>query len=397
MTVQASKNFKGNIVRGMWIEQSLYNNGLGVIVATYNLDADDCETMAGGVMASGGGEVDIVYLNGKFSRRHPECLLRSGIQTGVIEGKELASEEKIAELLANHELYTRTEQAKKDAEDNAFNEAVEAMSVNPEYSHLANAERYCGAPTVAKNVRKHLKKHFPSHKFSVRSRGYDCIDVSWEDGAMATDVQKVVDEFTAGHFCGMEDIYKDGSSPFTHLFGKVKYMFTHRSFSDAVIEQTIAEVTKGDPLEGTITLEDYNRGGLISKVLQKSASVDDVGLVIGRALTSKSFYNKPEPKAKKSKATAQKAAVAQPTGTEVTNPYDLPLSQVQETIHTKKKSQIFVVSMVERLARETFLILKAQAKTLKGYYSSYTKDGAIAGFIFPDEESAMEFIKTAHA
>jgi predicted RNA methylase len=62
-----------------------------------------------------------------------------------------------------------------------------------------------------------------------------------------------------------------------------------------------------------------------------------------------------------------------------------------ETVHTKKNIPLWVVRLSERVERHIYQDLNNRAKQLGGYYSSYNKGGAIAGFTFERKEAAELF------
>lgn len=62
-----------------------------------------------------------------------------------------------------------------------------------------------------------------------------------------------------------------------------------------------------------------------------------------------------------------------------------------QTKHTKTGEDLFVVKLVGRVPKEKFRELSGKAKQLGGYYSSYSKGGAIAGFQFKTNEQADSF------
>ncbi len=394
MTVLATRNYQGEIKRGMWVEMSLYNKGLGVITNTYNLNADDCQSL-GAIGGTGGGEVDIVFVNGGSSTRYPECLLRDAVQCGIVEGREPASEEKIAELIANNEAHVAAENAKEEAKQRAFAEAADAARNNPENAHLAQIGDAAEAKEVAKNLRKHLKKHYPSIKFSVRCQSLNTIAIHWEDGATEKEINELIGEFKCGRFDAYTDYHYTESSAFGSVFGSVQYLFTSRSFSDEAVKAVIDDVTKGDPLEGKIVVAEYQRGAYSNTYLQRhEGTLQDVAREISETLRSRSFVKKQEPKPPTGKSRKSETADLHP---EHANPNNLPISDIQAGTHSKKKHKIFTVSLVQRVARETFSIMLEQAKELGGYYSSYTRNGAIAGFIFTDPQAAKTFVTTVHA
>ena len=66
---------------------------------------------------------------------------------------------------------------------------------------------------------------------------------------------------------------------------------------------------------------------------------------------------------------------------------------LKETTHTKKNIPLFVVVLSSRVEREVYNELNNRAKKLGGYYSSYNKGGAIAGFTFEKKEAAQLFMQ----
>ncbi len=63
-----------------------------------------------------------------------------------------------------------------------------------------------------------------------------------------------------------------------------------------------------------------------------------------------------------------------------------------ETIHTRDKHPIWVVKLADRVPGEVYSQLNSAAKRLGGYYSSYSKNGAIPGFTFTTKEAAEQFM-----
>lgn len=66
--------------------------------------------------------------------------------------------------------------------------------------------------------------------------------------------------------------------------------------------------------------------------------------------------------------------------------------ELNETTHSRKGHDLFVVSMVDRVEKDVYRTLVATAKSMGGYYSSYSKEGAIPGFQFMSKEVADEFM-----
>jgi phospholipid N-methyltransferase len=66
--------------------------------------------------------------------------------------------------------------------------------------------------------------------------------------------------------------------------------------------------------------------------------------------------------------------------------------EIHKTTHTRDGHDLWVVKLSERVEREVYNDLNNKAKKLGGYYSSYSKNGAIPGFTFSDEEAAKKFV-----
>lgn len=64
-----------------------------------------------------------------------------------------------------------------------------------------------------------------------------------------------------------------------------------------------------------------------------------------------------------------------------------------ETTHSQKGHDLFVVTLNERVDGDKYRELNAKAKQLGGYYSKYSRDGAIPGFQFRSEEARSDFLK----
>ncbi len=64
----------------------------------------------------------------------------------------------------------------------------------------------------------------------------------------------------------------------------------------------------------------------------------------------------------------------------------------KETIHTQKQTPLYVVQLTGRVEKDVYNDLNGKAKKLGGYYSSFTKGGAIPGFQFKEKSSADKFM-----
>ncbi|HEX2868720.1 MAG TPA: LPD29 domain-containing protein [Ignavibacteriales bacterium] len=64
---------------------------------------------------------------------------------------------------------------------------------------------------VASLIRAELKKAFPGVKFQVISKSFsggDSVDINWTNGVTVDQVEAIANKYQAGHFDGMDDIYR---------------------------------------------------------------------------------------------------------------------------------------------------------------------------------------------
>jgi hypothetical protein len=106
---------------------------------------------------------------------------------------------------------------------------------------MTNQVIYESAKETAKKIRVELKANFPGVKFSVRSStfaGGDSVDVSWTDGPLYESVDAILDQFTSGHFDGMQDMYISGAYSYQgQLYNGAKYVSGQRSLSPEYRQQ----------------------------------------------------------------------------------------------------------------------------------------------------------------
>ncbi len=88
---------------------------------------------------------------------------------------------------------------------------------------------YISSADTSKLVRKTLKENFPGIKFSVTSK--NSIRVSWVDGPMISEVEKVAGHFHSSDFDGMQDLETSNGQPYLN-----SYIFFNRSYTKATIE-----------------------------------------------------------------------------------------------------------------------------------------------------------------
>lgn len=171
---------------------------------------------------------------------------RSQVSKSAIEGPggwsdtgERLSIQQLAEFVAAAEaegarLKCEREQAETARLASMNRRRQEAKAMHPHLEQVKPGS-YATAKLGAANIRTELKRAFPGIKFSVRSdsfSGGDSIDISWELGPTADEVQAITAKYQEGHFNGMEDIYEDDrDNIWPELFGGAKYVMTHRSES----------------------------------------------------------------------------------------------------------------------------------------------------------------------
>lgn len=156
--------------------------------------------------------------------------------------------------------------------DSKAKQAAEASAVaalvacNP---HLIPAGSCKGGALIAaaKNMRIELGLAFPGVKFSIKSRRFsmgDAIDVSWIDGPCVSQVDEIIDRYSAGSFNGMEDIYEYSRDYWPKAFGDAKYVHSRREMSDAAIERAIRLVSSKYQLPAgvEISVAAYRKGEL---------------------------------------------------------------------------------------------------------------------------------------
>lgn len=342
------KKFNEELKRGMRVYQNLYNIGLGYIVSVdQDCNKNDTSFLAG-VIASGGGDVHIVYENGTESK-YPEALLRSGVQCGVCEdqGDGLASDEFLEKMLAMVEQEKQENADQEALKSKKHDEKCLSLQGSQEFQHLEIFnDRYAKPSSVAKNVRKDLKHHFKSCKFSVRTSN-GSLYIEWTDGPTQKAVDELLKKYKTARFDSYTDYHFTESSAFNDVFGGVDYVFSTRKNSDMAIQKGIDFVLNQYDCTGIdVTLSAYHNGDLYRIELEQAC--DDVGRLINDFVRSKCHLEDVKPNNKATSKQFDPAVLASPL----------------RTIHTKKGNDIFVVQVVERVSSETFKIMLEHAKII---------------------------------
>jgi hypothetical protein len=167
-------------------------------------------------MATGGSaEFDIAFDNGTVSTKLPEAIVRSPLQWSIRAGVATAAEIQEALDIAAKEHPRRKDEAA--AKLKAFNEEVERLRADPQYSYLKKQGREFGHKTVAANLRIEFKRAFPGVKFSITCPRHGTVEVRWAgvpDG-------KAVSAITSKY----EDDNRE--TPWTRVFGGARYVFCY--------------------------------------------------------------------------------------------------------------------------------------------------------------------------
>ncbi len=163
----------------------------------------------------------------------------------------------------------------------------------------ANPVKSCAA-NCASAIREELKKVFPNVKFAVKSSNFaggDSVNITWENGPIAKDVEKITNKYQSGHFDGMTDMYEYSNS--REDLPQSKYVQTRREISEDVnsvvfeaLKEVFAEDTPSDelkryaykiiqksiiPVGAVVTgLEKAEKSGLIEDCYRLKMSLNEV-------------------------------------------------------------------------------------------------------------------------
>jgi len=201
-----------------------------------------------------------------------------------------------------------------------------------------------------------------------------------KEAAIRAIVTDVVDFFALGSYT-----MNFGDDPFKGVKDKVESL-TQKSLDDyaAKIKESrakrIADVEKAKlAIENPVTLEDFQT---LIRVKGKEGMTPEQSAAYDELIAQQT-------KEKQQREEESKAVVKQVEleGVEM---------NIYETKHTKKGTPLFVVKLSERVDKDVYTELNKRAKQLGGYYSSYAREGAIAGFQFTEREQAEKFIAVKH-
>lgn|SRR5574343_59164 len=118
------------------------------------------------------------------------------------------------------------------------------------------------------NIRLVLKYYFPKTKFSVTQRGYNCINVDWENYPSKEEVEKVLSLFDIGKSDSMTDYFYTESTEFSKKYGGVQYLFCHVEYTQETLIKAFDKLQTIYPehLNGydmiPVTYQNYKNGQL---------------------------------------------------------------------------------------------------------------------------------------
>lgn len=218
---------------GDWVYSHLYGGRYGVITEIHGDQSQGTvRSLLGGAMVTGGSaSFSIVFENGTFSPRVPECIVR-GVQWSL-PNREPASAQDISDMIAAaNAAKDAADKERRDAEQR-FQDEVERLKTAPEYKSFVQVSKDERASAVAaKNIRKVLKQHYPNCKFSVRNDRGTCIWVQWPGEAELnqSEVSQLLSDFKTGHYDPYEDYHSSTDSPFNVVYGGIDYLTCQRRY-----------------------------------------------------------------------------------------------------------------------------------------------------------------------
>lgn len=158
---------------------------------------------------------------------------------------ERATEEEITAAMKRAYIFIEKCAAAREQKQAEWDKAV--ADVKKKYGdryEQQKSDSYFDAAHVAKNIRKDLAEHWAGCKFSVRKDGYDSVRVEWTDGPTKAQVEAVIGkhELISEWDKWNPDLTDHSDSPFTHVYGGVRYLWMDRHISDDAMEPLVSEI-----------------------------------------------------------------------------------------------------------------------------------------------------------
>jgi hypothetical protein len=218
------------IVVGQKVHSILYGGRDGIVIAVHGEQVPDRVDSLGGVVTwCDTANFDIAF-ESYISKGIPESIIH-GVQWFIDD--EVATPDEIATAIANAEAATAAAKVKQ-SENLVRREAEKAKHAadNPHLVTKATHPDWSPSRLAAENIRRELKRAFPTVKFAVSKDGYDAVRVKWTDGPTVKMVEAVTRKYSGGSFDGSQDLFEyNPDATFAAVFGDPKYVFESREWT----------------------------------------------------------------------------------------------------------------------------------------------------------------------
>ncbi len=216
--------FLGQVEVGQRVYNTWHWGGFGIVFRITGEQAIPVRTALGWQMTGQGARYSIVFENGLIHQSD-----EFAVRECILSEKPLASAEDIARALSNAEQVEAREATEKQAtDDRRANERKQHLQDNPHLLTPSGKPDWRVSRVAAENIRRELKRVFPTVKFSVRG-DHNSIDINWTDGPTTDDVAAITQRHRHGNFDGMTDCYeRNHDATFADVFGGVSYVFDKR-------------------------------------------------------------------------------------------------------------------------------------------------------------------------
>jgi hypothetical protein len=212
------------VVVGTRVYCGLYGGKYGIV---YKIHGEQSPATVGrlgaGVSYGGRAEFDVAFDN-HLSKRLPECIVR-GVQWEIFT--EVATADEIVEMIAKaNASVAAANEAERVANERRATEREAHRAAHPELIQARDKPDWSPSRVAAENIRRELKKAFPTVKFAVKKDGYDCVRVHWTDGPTVKMVQKITGKYEGYTRDGWNDdiLVSDADATFADVFGSPKYV-----------------------------------------------------------------------------------------------------------------------------------------------------------------------------
>ena len=308
--------------------------------------------------------------------------------------RPVVDERKTPEQVGRERIERKAAQVLREAEqaEKAQVKAEQAEDCKQAFPYLerqADSEK-TGWALGAANLRRELKRAFPTIKFTVKSESYSMgcsIRAGWTDGPTGKAVEAITDKYQYGNY----DYYTDcagikDNTVHSDTFGGAKHVFAERTVSEDLREAVRVAVeanTGGNP-------EDWETGEAIRRETNRALSATDLtgkGEFKGVEFNDGTgptytliFETVPTPEKPKKPENVRSAG-----GNTSSEGHT-----IEEHTHTRRGFQMFIVVLSGRADSDTFNALREQAKEAGGWYSRAWQDTP-AGFAFKEQAKAEAF------